>query len=110
MSLRTSTHRGSTLIELLVVVAIIAILASLLLPALSRAQERGRRSRCVSNMRKIGMAITLDAGDFNDAIVPGDWVMGHDIWGGKPVDLGHLVQAKLIPIPTSASHVFYCPS
>src|SRR5262245_32017177 len=52
-----------TLIELLVVVAIIAILASLLLPVLSRAKERGRRAKCMSNLRQIGVGLKMYASD-----------------------------------------------
>ncbi len=58
-----------TLIELLVVVAIIAILAALLLPALSHARELSRRTVCMSNQRQLAIGITLYASD-NDAWVP----------------------------------------
>lgn len=61
--------RGFTLIELLVVIAIIALLASILLPSLKMAQELAKKTVCQSNMRGIGVAMSLYAAD-NDGFVP----------------------------------------
>ena len=60
-----------TLIELLVVIAIIAILAAMLLPALSAARERARSSNCINKLKQQGMACSLYAQDHHDFIPVG---------------------------------------
>src|SRR6185436_15974539 len=83
-TMKTSRRNGAfTLIELLMVVAIIAILASLLFPALSRGKASAQAARCLSNKRQLTLAWSVYASDYNDLICPNPYNISDSMpWTG----------------------------
>jgi prepilin-type N-terminal cleavage/methylation domain-containing protein len=101
---RSSTHprkKGFTLIELLVVIAIIAILAAMLLPALSRAKEHAKRANCMSNLKQINLSLQMYAGENNSNLPVGDG--GYWAW-----DIPGTA-AQFMLANGATWRLFYCP-
>lgn len=109
---------GFTLIELLVVIAILAIIAALLFPVLSNARESGRRTRCLSNMRQVGLAVQMYLSDYTETFpmnrfpdaqrpLSNDWGGLHgSSWNWKRAVLSYLKSVEVLecpPTPTSGS-------
>jgi prepilin-type N-terminal cleavage/methylation domain-containing protein/prepilin-type processing-associated H-X9-DG protein len=110
---------GFTLVELLVVIGIIALLISILLPALNRAREHAQTIQCLSNLKQIGAAANMYSNEFNSCIIPYDYrdltqpagpngYFASDTWATI------MVVCNYIPYPQNAAEqantVFKCPS
>jgi prepilin-type N-terminal cleavage/methylation domain-containing protein len=101
---RKARPAAFTLIELLVVIAIIAILAAMLLPALAKAKEEGKRTQCKSNEHQLGIATLMYAQDNREALPDLDY-QGAWFW-----DMYRPVATNLLMNIAYSTTVFYCPN
>jgi prepilin-type N-terminal cleavage/methylation domain-containing protein len=124
---KTAGRQGFTLIELLVVMAVIAILAAILLPTLSRARERAQGILCLNNTKQLTLAWHMYADDFEGRLpynlgmvgssfrTPLNWVNNVMTWGASaPLDTDNtntttITGASLGPY-SSAAAIYRCPS
>lgn len=114
---RARCGRGFTLVELLVVIAIIAVLAAMLVPALSRAREAARRASCASNLKQFGLVFKMYSEESRNYLPPAALNGRFHVTGEDPNAAGSCADVWALPMGSAIYpeyltdvHIFFCPS
>ena len=105
-------NQGFTLIELLVVIAIIAILAAILFPVFARARENARKATCLSNMKQLGLGLSMYVQDFDGAYPYDSYGPGctYTTPSGQQITNGYMLWMFMIYPYVKNAKMFNCPS